>query len=169
MQGIQTETCPLDTQSMQFLEVDKPRNSSALEARLDTPETSRGTAKKLFRSFSLAGSLCVYWISTLFCGRIRTRLVEWAYSIDNRNKLALNDLVERRPSIHGGAAQSAMQRWIHTIIDRDPLAFATVAEQSARTRQNAPGQAWLAGLIAARCKKPFPPAGPFGRASSRSS
>jgi FkbM family methyltransferase len=83
------------------------------------------------QSLRLAASLAVYWFSTFFGGRLRVRWARWAYTLDHRNKLALHDLVERRPREDEGAAQTSLQRWTHSIVQRDPLAFANAVENSA--------------------------------------
>jgi FkbM family methyltransferase len=68
-------------------------------------------AKRFSRSLRLAASLGVYWISTFFGGRLRVRWLQWACALDDRNKLALHDLVERRPNALDIEAHTGLQRW----------------------------------------------------------
>jgi FkbM family methyltransferase len=88
-------------------------------------------AERISQPLKFAASLSVYWISTFFGGRLRVRWARWAYALDHRNKLALDDLVERRPKACDGGAQIDLQRWALSIVERDPMTFVAVANNNA--------------------------------------
>lgn len=66
---------------------------------------------------------------------MRVRLARWSYLLDQRNMLALHDLVERRPAALGGKAQMSLQRWAQRIVQRDPLVFAKAGQAMANDRR----------------------------------
>ncbi len=93
----------------------------------------RRRAQRLRQFWRFSASLGVYWISTFFGGRLRVRWLSWAYALDDRNKLALHDLVDRCPAALGADAQTTLQQWAYSIVQGDPLTFAKVVETNATT------------------------------------
>ncbi len=76
--------------------------------------------QRITSALRLGASLGVYWFSTLCGGRTRVRWLHWACALDERNTLALQDLVKYCPTALGGSARTRMLHWAFSVVESDP-------------------------------------------------
>jgi FkbM family methyltransferase len=65
--------------------------------------------RRSWQSLRFAASLSIYWLSDLFRGELRARLLKRAYKLDARNVLALCDLLKRTPTLSDDATAKLWQ------------------------------------------------------------